>query len=325
MDISVIIPTYNRQASLLRSLQSLQEQSLPEFEILVVDNAASLEIERLVATIKPSVKVSLKYVPEPKLGLHHARHAGAVTASGRILVFSDDDATFDSGWLQAYARAFSEHPEMAAAGGPVRPRWEAPPPEWLLEFMESKKIFPMLSLMEPYKEFRLDPKGFFFGVNMAIRHDILFEVGGFNPESFGDIWLGDGETGLNRKLCRLGMSIGYVPDAIVYHHISPERMTLEYFCRRMANEGASDMYAFLHQGTFHWLPCLLHATSIVVKNAIFWLAARLLNGRTDRISLRIQLHASRTRSRLEYIVRAILDKDLQELVLKDDWLNESCT
>ena len=322
MDVSVIIPTYNRVETLLHALVSLQEQSLPEFEILVVDNAASLEIKRLVATIKPSVKVSLKYVPEPKLGIHNARHAGARAAKGELLVFTDDDATFDPGWLQAYAEAFSKHPEMSAAGGPVRPRWDASPPKWLLEFIGSKKIFTMLSLMEPYKEFRLDPKGFFFGVNMAIRRDILFEVGGFNPESFGDVWLGDGETGLNHKLCRLAMSIGYVPDAIVYHHIPPERMTVEYFRRRMANEGASDMYALLHQGTLHWLPCFLHATSIVVKNAIFWLAARLLNGRTDRISLRIRLHASRTRSRLEYLVRAILDKDLQELVLKDDWLNK---
>jgi hypothetical protein len=103
---------------------------------------------------------------------------------------------------------------MMAAGGPVRPLWETDPPQWLLDYISESKIFGILSIMEPYTDFRLDPNGFFFGVNMAIRREVLFELGGFNPESFGDIWLGDGETGLNRKLQKRGLLIGYVPDAI---------------------------------------------------------------------------------------------------------------
>ena len=56
--------------------------------------------------------------------------------------------------------------------------------------------------MEPYDGFRLDPNGVFFGVNMAIRRDVLLKLGGFNPDSFGDVWLGDGET--RTKLQNLG-------------------------------------------------------------------------------------------------------------------------
>ena len=57
---------------------------------------------------------------------------------------------------------------MVAAGGPVLPSWEAPPPKWLLEFMGDAKTFGILSLMEPYDSFRVAHDGVFFGVNMAI-------------------------------------------------------------------------------------------------------------------------------------------------------------
>ncbi len=317
---SIIIPTYRRPGALLQALQSLQTQVLPTFEIVVVDNADDEKVAWSVREFNESARVFVRYVSEPKIGLHNARHTGARAASGEILVFTDDDATFDPGWLQAYATAFAEHPEMVAAGGPVRPVWEVQPPGWLLDFIAQPGMAGCLSLMEPYQEFRIDHKGYFYGVNIAIRRNALFEVGGFNPEAFGDIWLGDGETGLNNKLWERGMLIGYVPSAIVYHHIPPERMTVEYLRRRMANQGACDAYTLFHRGLPHPLRLLKQAILIGVENSKLWIAALLLRGRTDVPSLGVQIHAARTRSQLRYIVRLIFDKDFQQLVMKQDWL-----
>lgn len=320
MLISIIIPTYNRPRVLLQALKSLPEQTLEDFELLVVDNAADVEIKNMVAEFNQTARVRVNYIPEPQLGLHNARHAGAKKAKGDVLVFTDDDATFDPGWLQAYANAFTEYPQMVAAGGPVRPVWEAPPPQWLLDYMGDSKMFTILSLMEPLAEFRLDSQGFFFGVNMAIRRDVLFKVGGFNPESFGDIWLGDGESGLNRKLWKDNLLVGYVPGAIVYHHIPPSRMTVDYFCRRMANEGACDMYSHYHNGIPNQLHLLTHLVQIAVKNK-FWLKS-LLVGSNDKTALNVKLHAARTQSQIKYILRLMFDKGFQKLVLQQDWLLE---
>ena len=41
MDISVIIPTYNRKHTLRRAIQSVEQQSLPPLEIIVVDDGSS--------------------------------------------------------------------------------------------------------------------------------------------------------------------------------------------------------------------------------------------------------------------------------------------
>ena len=267
-------------------------------------------------------KLAVNYVPEPKLGLHNARHAGAHVARGQILVFTDDDATFDARWLRAYATAFEAYPKMVAAGGPVRPVWEAPPPKWLLDYMGDAKYFGPLSLMEPFEEFCLGPDAFFWGVNMAIRRDALFSVGGFNPESFGKTWLGDGESGLRRKLWEREMLIGYVPDALVYHHVPPERMTVRYLCTRMGNEGACEIYAKFHKGLPHWFRVCQQTAAIAFSNTKFWVAALLLRDRTDTRSLSIQLRAADTQSQFKYLLRLLADHDFRDLVVKKDWLNE---
>jgi len=321
MKISVIIPTYNRPRTLLQALCSLQDQTLCDFEILAVDNAADSKVHRMIAEFNHTARLPASYLPEPRLGVHHARHVGARAAKGELLVFTDDDASFDPGLLIAYAKAFAEHPEMAAAGGPVRPIWEVPPPKWLLEFMGDAKLFGSLSLMEPYDEFRLDTEGFFWSVNMAIRRDILFAAGGFHPEATGNIWLGDGETGLNYKLWERRTVIGYVPEAIVYHHIPPQRMTVKYLCRRSANQGAADTYAHFHHGGLGRLRLLMYAARIAIKNGMFWIVAHLVKGQTDARSLHIQLRAARTQSQLKYVIQLMLDEDFQQMVLKEDWLN----
>ena len=241
--ISLVIPTYNRAGVLKRALDSAMNLDFQDYEIIVVDNGSTDATPVIVGDLQDNTGGHIfRYVLEPRVGLHNARHAGVWTAKGDILIFTDDDATFAPGWLRAYADAFDTHPEMVAAGGPVRPVWEHPPPRWLLQFMGDAKTFGTLSLMEPYDGFRLDPDGIFFGVNMAIRRDALLELGGFNPESFGDVWLGDGETGLNYRIWEHKMVIGYVPDALVYHHIPPERTTVKYLRLRAANQGVCDLY-----------------------------------------------------------------------------------
>lgn len=325
--ISLIIPTYNRAASLKRALESALNLDYPPagYEIIVVDNGSADATAAVVQDVRNhSVTHKIIYIREERLGLQKARHAGVRAAKGDILIFTDDDATFAPSWLHAYTQGFAAHPEMVAAGGPVRPSWEIPPPNWLLEFMGDAKTFGILSLMEPYDDFHLTADGVFFGVNMAIRTNVLLEMGGFNPDSFGDVWLGDGETGLMYKLWRQKMLIGYVPEALVYHHIPPERMTVRYLRRRMANQGASDLYSDFHRTPPNTVSLLKRAGGLIFRNGQAWVAALLLKDRTDVQSLNIQLDAARTRAQLKYTVKLAVDRNFRSFVLKTDWLHDLC-
>ena len=328
MKVSVIIPTLNRFDSLYRAITSASNQTLPSdcYEIIVVDNGSTDETQELIEHLKKDgqkpIHKPIHYVFEPNLGLHNARHAGARVAKGDILVFTDDDATFDPSWLEAYSKTFIEHPEMVAAGGPVRPIWEAQPPKWLLDYMGDVRMFPILSIMEPYKEFRLDLKGFFFGVNMAIRRNVLLEVGGFNPEAFGDIWLGDGETGLNRKLWERGMLIGYVPEAIAYHNIPLERMTVKYFCRRMANEGACTEYELFHHGIPGPFGLFLRIAKISfsIMRLLLGTFVQIVIHHDKFAMLRTRMGFAYNLSRIRYVLCLLHDTQFRELVKRENWL-----
>jgi glycosyltransferase involved in cell wall biosynthesis len=321
VSVSLIVPTYRRSELLLGCLETAQRQTLDSFELLVVDNSPDAELRPTVDSFNASARVKASYVHEPRLGLHNARHAGARAAGGDVLVFTDDDALFEPGWLAAYADAFDTHPPMAAAGGPILPKWQHPPPAWLTNYMAADpSMFPAFSLLDLGRDFRLAPDGFFFGVNMAIRRRILFDLGGFNPEIFGTRWLGDGETGLNRKLWAHGQVVGYVPDAVVFHHVSAERMTLPYLRRRQANDGACDMYARFHDGMPSLVGLARAAVGIVAESARDWAAVLVLRDRTDPRSLRVQLRAARAWARLQYVGRLMLSPRLRALVTQKDWL-----
>ena len=118
------------------------------------------------------------------------------------------------------------------------------------------------------------------------------------------------------------MLIGYVPDALMYNYIPPLRMTVDFFRRRMANEGAADMYTHYHPGIPDRLRLFMHAAAIAAKNSKCWLGALLLRGRTDRRSMDVQMHAARTQAQVRYLIRLMVDNELRRLVLRKDWLNE---
>ncbi len=319
--ISVIIPTYRRPLTLLQTLRSLQQQTQSDFEILTVDNAADPEIKTLVSEFNETARIPARYIPEGRTGVHYARNTAAETAKGDLLLYTDDDVSLDPGWVDAYAKAFVDHSKMAAAGGPVRPIWEQPPPQWLIDYIGGSKCFTILSLMEPYDAFKLNERGYFFSCNMAIWKSVLKARGGFDPEATANAWIGDGESGLNRRMWASGDPIGYVPEATVYHHIPPSRMTVEYFCHRMANEGASDMYAHYHNNISDRLCLFKHVAAIAVRSWKCWVQALLLRSRTDVRSLNIQMHSARTRSQVDYILRLMFDRRFRALVAKENWLN----
>jgi glycosyltransferase involved in cell wall biosynthesis len=88
MDVSVIVPTYNRAASLDALLHDLTDQrGGPVLEVVVVDNGSVDETRHVgsdmrIATTRPFWKV---------VRVLHARNAGIAIARAPLLAFIDDD------------------------------------------------------------------------------------------------------------------------------------------------------------------------------------------------------------------------------------------
>jgi glucosyl-dolichyl phosphate glucuronosyltransferase len=243
MTVSVIIPTYKRPEFLQQTLKSLQEQTLPDFEIVVVDNAVQPEVEETLAGFNLTARRTARYVPERSPGLHWARHAGARAARGDILVYIDDDVICPPKWLQGMVEPY-QNPLVGMVAGRVELLFESEPPAWLNQFRG------ILSALEWQQEAQaLPPYGTPVGCNMSIRKSLLFAVQGFNPDGFGERrllrWRGDGECGLTRKVHDAGRLVWMAPEAWLYHRVPASRMTLKYIYWRHAIGGIEEAYVDL--------------------------------------------------------------------------------
>jgi len=84
-----------------------------------------------------------------------------------------------------------------------------------------------------------------FGCNFSIRREILTKAGGFHPDGMPQdlIFLrGDGESYVSRFIKENNLKTIYNPKASVFHLVTTERMTKEYFCKRAFNQGVSNSF-----------------------------------------------------------------------------------
>ncbi|MFQ5744933.1 MAG: glycosyltransferase family 2 protein [Acidobacteriota bacterium] len=87
VDISVIIPTYNRAAVLPRALDSVLAQSRPPAELIVVDDGSTDGTASLVHERYPDAI----YIPQANRGVSGARNRGISRASSSWIAFLDSD------------------------------------------------------------------------------------------------------------------------------------------------------------------------------------------------------------------------------------------
>jgi glycosyltransferase involved in cell wall biosynthesis len=174
-------------------------------------------------------------IHEPRPGLSHARNRALAWASesgAEALAYVDDDAVADPGWYEALTRRWDEAPpEVACIGGPIRPRFDVPPPAWY-----SDAIRHVLTLLDRGPDVRdLDPdEEAVYGANISFRVEPLHAAGGFDPalgHSGRRVFFGE-EDEVQRELVRRGLRVRYVPDAGVEHVIPAERLTRGSFLRR---------------------------------------------------------------------------------------------
>ena len=318
MDISVIIPTLNRCELLRDAIASAREQTFPaaQYEIIVVDNGSTDGTRELVECLNQDGDKPIRYVYESRPGLHWARHAGARAAQGEILAYTDDDGAPTPGWVAALAQAFAET-DCAAAGGPVHVRWLSEPPWWATQLYSFAYL--------DYGSERLDltwPRTI-YGPNFAVRKSALFEVGGFNPDtSVLDRLVGDGETGLCRKIYAVGGKIIYEPGALVYHQQEGAFLTLPNMRHRLAQRARFLAYADYkaqHPSTVQLLRRVASKLRQAADRKLWalrhWLAK-------DLAYYQHEVNTAAALASAEYYLRLAFSDHFRQMVLREDWIND---
>ena len=112
---SIIIPTYNRKDSLLRTLDSLGQQTFPmdRLVVVVVDDGSTDDTQTIASRQFP---FTFRFVQQKNQGATAARNYGATISQSEILVFIDDDITISPQTLEAFAEKCGQRAKVLAMG-----------------------------------------------------------------------------------------------------------------------------------------------------------------------------------------------------------------
>lgn len=94
MQVSIVIPTYNRPAQLsnvIRHILASEVEGFDAIEIIVVDDGSSVPAGEIVESINPPEPFRLKYIYQDNAGPAEARNRGFREAEFDIVLFIDDD------------------------------------------------------------------------------------------------------------------------------------------------------------------------------------------------------------------------------------------
>lgn len=251
--LSIIVATRGRAdllAAMLASLDLALAQSTHGVEVVVVDNGSPDSTPHLLERWAHQGPNRI-HLAVAERGKSRALNAALRTASGTLLAFTDDDVELDVGWPDTIVAFLDRHPEYAAAMGRIRTPPRVTDPDTLARVA----LYGTLPLYD--RGDGVEDVKHLYGCNMAIRRNVLEQVGGFNED------LGPGASGLHedgdmaRRILDRGLRIGYMPDAIVYHAVEEDRLTYEFF-REMHRRDARSRFVLDRRRSranvlSHWL------------------------------------------------------------------------
>jgi glycosyltransferase involved in cell wall biosynthesis len=115
MELSVVIPAYNREWSLPRTIDSVLACGVAA-EIIVVDDGSTDRTAEVAREYEPRVKV----VQQTNGGPAKARNTGLLHATGTIISFLDSDDTWHPGVVPVCLNVFIDHPDVDVVVGEAR-------------------------------------------------------------------------------------------------------------------------------------------------------------------------------------------------------------
>ncbi len=161
-DFSIIIPAYNEEKYLRKTLHSLKNQTFQNFETIIVTNGCTDKTEEIV---KKKVNERFRHLSLSRANVSVARNAGALNANGKTLVFLDADTILEPDALHKIQTQFSNN--YAVASTKSRPDTS----ELKYKIAFGFKNFYLRSL-------------FYHGCSgvLICRKENFHKVGGYNPE-----------------------------------------------------------------------------------------------------------------------------------------------
>ncbi|MBQ6203784.1 MAG: glycosyltransferase [Prevotella sp.] len=244
MKYSIIVPVYNRPDEVDELLQSLTEQELKDFEVVIVEDGSQKPCKDVCN--KFAGILDLHYYVKENGGPGQARNYGAEWAQGEWLIILDSDVVLPKGYMKAVETALSmENVETHAFGGPDASHPSFTPVQKAISYSMTS-FFTTGGIRGGKKKLdKFYPRSF----NMGIRRDVYLKLDGFSKMRFGE------DIDFSYRIVEAGYNPRLFPEAWVWHK---RRTDFRKFFRQVYNSGIARInLEKRHPGTLklvHLLP-----------------------------------------------------------------------
>jgi glycosyltransferase involved in cell wall biosynthesis len=161
---SIIIPTYNREKTIIRAIDSILQQSFANFEIIVVDDGSDDATKEVVSSLYDN---RIHYYYQANQGVCSARNYGASLASGDYLVFLDSDDYVTTNWLEDFNKiALFNNSDFVFCD--------------MLRVDSDSGIEKLVRATYPYRDNRFSDYGLFMPGTFCVRPVFFKAIGGFD-------------------------------------------------------------------------------------------------------------------------------------------------
>lgn len=281
--ISFIIISFNRPDDTIEAVKSIlsQDKFPKDGEIIVVNNNSDLSYKSFENFLESNgdAKRATKYIESPtNLGVAKGRNLGIKSATGDLLFFIDDDATFKDTNVITYTKELFKKYEnrnlgIVAYNEHLVKEGKFNPPTKSSELAKEKEFFTW----------------YFIGCGHAIKREVLDGVGIYRDESF----YGMEEYDLAYRVIDNGYSIFYTSEVEILHMKNPMGRQSKHKVAQMlmvnktiiAYRYLSNTYAFSHLALWSGLLMIKHPLHFFQNLiTIFGLVKKLKNTPREPIS-----------------------------------------
>ena len=242
MKYSIIVPVYNRPDEVDELLESLSNQTLKDFEVIIVEDGSVNPCKDVCD--KYAGILALHYYAKENSGPGQSRNYGVERAKGEYVIILDSDVVLPTGYLKAIDDELRQNPSEAF-GGPDAAHESFTPVQKAISYSMTSFFTTGGIRGGKAKLDKFYPRSF----NMGILRDVYLKLGGFSKMRFGE------DIDFSYRIVEAGYKPQLFPEAWVWHK---RRTDFKKFFRQVYNSGIARInLEKRHPGTMklvHLLP-----------------------------------------------------------------------
>lgn len=113
---TIVVPCFRNEDSIANILADIKSQTCPNWELIVVGNGPSQEVQKEIVKSFAACDDRITYLSIDEAGVSRARNLGIEKASGEWIAFVDADDRIPPHWLSGYLLHASRQPDMIVGG-----------------------------------------------------------------------------------------------------------------------------------------------------------------------------------------------------------------